>query len=197
VESNAKDFKWPKGCTDSLFKYSVPSVRLETIIRMIPRHLRIEFIKVDAQGADFEVMQSAASELDRIDSFAVEVQTDPLYKGQKTTEDFVEYFTVRGFTLEEEVFQNKHEKNLFFRRRGVKVSEDVPVKALMTPKKKRPIPPLSKSSCLYTVNATITSCGLSEPLYFPELQQLATNFEPTLKKYEERKKQQLPEPTQP
>lgn len=73
-----------------------------------------DFVKVDAQGADFDVMLSAGKSLYRIKSFCVEVQTEPLYRGAKQENDFTEYFQKRGFKMEKKMFQNKHELNMLF-----------------------------------------------------------------------------------
>jgi len=124
--SNATKHKWPGGCTGTAFEVKVPTLRLETIIDALPFET-VEFIKVDAQGADFDVMQSAGKHLRRIKAFVVEVQTEALYSETHTEAEFKEYFERRGFELVKKELQNKHEENLLFRNTLYPLSDDIPI----------------------------------------------------------------------
>jgi len=101
----ADQYRWPGGCTGTSFYFGVPIIRLETILELLPSELEdggrpaVEFLKVDAQGADFEVVQSAGKHLRRIGAFIVEVQLEPLYLDAKNESDYIDYFTQRGFEL--------------------------------------------------------------------------------------------------
>jgi hypothetical protein len=64
----------------------VSVLRLDTILRLIPPSINIELLKVDAQGVDLAVVQSAGKELSRIGTLIVEVQetsANLLYKDQQ------------------------------------------------------------------------------------------------------------------
>jgi len=128
VDPDAKNFKWPGGCTGTNFQVTVPSLTLETVIDMLPFQT-VEFLKVDAQGADFEVVKSAGKNLYRIVSFVVEIQTKPLYKDSATEEQFVDYFQSRGFKMIKKKFQNKQESeaNMLFLNTRYELPTDIPV----------------------------------------------------------------------
>ena len=53
-QANRKD--WPGGCTETKYKILVPTLRLDTIVSKLPFDF-VEFIKVDAQGNDFDVVR--------------------------------------------------------------------------------------------------------------------------------------------
>ena len=48
-----------------MYQVKVPTVRLESILKLIPLD-RVEFLKVDAQGGDFDVVMSAGDLLHKI-----------------------------------------------------------------------------------------------------------------------------------
>jgi FkbM family methyltransferase len=51
----------------------VPVVRLDSILQQIPDHIKVDKIKIDAQGFDLEVIKSAGSQLHRFKSIIGEV----------------------------------------------------------------------------------------------------------------------------
>lgn len=55
--------------------FMVPVIRLEDILRKVPASVEIEFIKIDAQGHDFEVVQGIGRQLSRVKRILAEVQT--------------------------------------------------------------------------------------------------------------------------
>jgi FkbM family methyltransferase len=83
---------------------SVPLLRLDSILRLVPPTVPIELLKVDAQGGDLDAVQSAGVELPRIATLIVEVQAVAetlLYKSQPlaaTVREWVE--GTAGFTFD-------------------------------------------------------------------------------------------------
>ena len=62
----------------------------------------VDFIKVDAQGLDLQIIESAGSLLDRVKGFSIEVRTDgcgPLYTGQPECSKVVQRAAELGFVL--------------------------------------------------------------------------------------------------
>jgi len=117
VNGDAIRKDWPGGCTETAFTYLVPTLRLDTLIRMVPNNIKIEFLKVDAQGSDLDVIQSAGEELVRVGCAVVELQLQrPLYKGSAKEGDFKTLFQQSGFKHEITKIQNleKTEANMFF-----------------------------------------------------------------------------------
>jgi len=53
-DTDKKD--WPGGCASTKYKILVPTLRLETIVAHLPVNI-VEFIKIDAQGNDFDVVR--------------------------------------------------------------------------------------------------------------------------------------------
>jgi len=126
IDPEAANIRWPGGCKDTAFQIKVPCLSLETVIDLIPFET-VEFVKIDAQGADFEVIASAGRNLHRIKSFVVEIQTEPLYKDSKAEEHFTSYFSERGFVLVKKKFQNKHEANLLYRNTKYPLPSNIPI----------------------------------------------------------------------
>ena len=94
----------PDSCTQILYSETVPSYRLDTILRKIPKNLVIEFLKVDTQGNDLKVVQSAGVELQRVMRVMLEVQdtrdgNPDFYKDQDTYTDAVDFMASEGFWL--------------------------------------------------------------------------------------------------
>jgi hypothetical protein len=79
----------------------------------------VEFLKVDAQGADFSVVRSAGRRLDNIRSIKLEVATTArqLYRGAADKATVTAFLEGRGFRLvETERQSHDQEENLTFAR---------------------------------------------------------------------------------
>jgi FkbM family methyltransferase len=127
VVEAAKYQRWSGGCDGTSYTFNVPTLRLETIIELLPEDLPIEFVKVDAQGSDFEVMQSAGRLLRRIHAFVVEVQLKPLYAGVKNESDYIDFFGRLGFEMVVKKMQNTKEENILFRNIDFPLSPNIPI----------------------------------------------------------------------
>jgi hypothetical protein len=55
----------------------VAVLRLESLLRLVPDDVRIELVKVDAQGVDLDVAMSAGNQLQRVERFVLEMQRVP------------------------------------------------------------------------------------------------------------------------
>lgn len=106
------------GQLDVVDRFQVPTVRLDTFMnRMGISH--VDFLKVDAQGADLDVIRSAGDRLADIDRVKLEVtKGEQLYFGAATTEEVMAFMTEHGFKLVDRVEQTfGQEENLTFARR--------------------------------------------------------------------------------
>ncbi|MFB3777027.1 MAG: FkbM family methyltransferase [Bryobacteraceae bacterium] len=96
----------------------VPVIRLDTFMELAGIG-RVDYLKIDAQGGDLEVVRSAGDRIRSIGRISLEVQITPfpLYAGGAKKEDVLEYLLRSGFRLEE-VEQQSHvqEENLTFSR---------------------------------------------------------------------------------
>jgi len=81
--------------TNTAHKFTVPTVTLASILRRIPAHIRIKYIKIDAQGHDFKILQSAGDQMSRIEYVRFEMQVDPP-PGRKMVADIPSYAQVES-----------------------------------------------------------------------------------------------------
>jgi FkbM family methyltransferase len=112
--------KWigKKGQLDVVDRFQVPTIRLDTFMnRMGIKH--VHFLKVDAQGADLDVIRSAGDRLADIDRITLEVTKDEqLYQGAADPKTVLAFMNDHGFELVERNEQTfGQEENLTFVRR--------------------------------------------------------------------------------
>ena len=76
----------------------VPTITLEMLLGWLNRP--VEFIKVDAQGLDLAVVQSAHSRMSQVQSFQLEIVSDDcdsIYKGQPKCSEVLPIVAGLGF----------------------------------------------------------------------------------------------------
>lgn len=115
---------------------NVPTMRLETLLNLIPLDYYIEFLKVDARGYDLEVVRSAGRHLHRIEKVKMEVAVTPvqLYKNAKTKDEVVSFMEKNGFSLYKvETQSDGQEENLTFVNVGKRNVRNRDVKLGFTP----------------------------------------------------------------
>lgn len=98
----------------------VPTIRLDTFLAEAGIG-EVEFLKIDAQGGDFNVILSAGERLRDIRRIVLEVAVTPrqLYQGAADKASIVAYMTARGFELAGSETQSHGQKqNLTFLRVG-------------------------------------------------------------------------------
>lgn len=95
----------------------VPVIRLDTALSEL-RLGEIEWLKIDAQGNDLDVIRSAGDRLQDIQRVTCEVAVKPSpYQGACSYYDVVTYMIARNFTLVDERQQSfEQELNLTFER---------------------------------------------------------------------------------
>ena len=97
-------------------KVRVPTMRLDTFMKWMGIS-RVEYLKVDAQGADLSVVRSAGERIKDIQKITLEVAVTPvsLYEGASTRADVIEFFECKGFELAGvETQTHGQEENLTF-----------------------------------------------------------------------------------
>jgi FkbM family methyltransferase len=97
---------------------TVPTMRLDTFMNRAGIK-RVDFLKIDAQGLDLEVVKSAGNRLDDVIKVQLEATTVSYrqYEGSPDKSDIVDYMKSRGFRLTAEEFQSHgQEANLTFLR---------------------------------------------------------------------------------
>jgi len=83
----------------------VPSVTLASIIRRIPDGISLKYLKINAQGHDFDVLKSAGAYLQRVENVHFEMQVDPPRNRQLVKEvpryaDVASFMNQNGFHYE-------------------------------------------------------------------------------------------------
>jgi FkbM family methyltransferase len=76
----------------------LPMRRFDSVIRegTIPS---IDFLKIDSQGFELNVLQGFGAELDKLLGVRLETQFRPMYKNQGLFHDIYDYLSARGFIL--------------------------------------------------------------------------------------------------
>jgi FkbM family methyltransferase len=99
-------------------RFAVPALRLDTFLERAGIR-QVEFLKIDAQGADLAVLRSAGERLRDIQKISLEVQITPvpLYEGGSLKEAVLQHMQRAGFHLiTAERQSHDQEENLTFER---------------------------------------------------------------------------------
>lgn len=94
----------------------VPTIRLDTFMNEVGIR-RVDFLKIDAQGADLSVLKSAGNRIYDVGKIVLEVPLTPapLYEGSHSKEECLQFMADSGFTfMEEENQSGGQEANLTF-----------------------------------------------------------------------------------
>jgi FkbM family methyltransferase len=94
----------------------VPTIRLDTFLRVAGLRT-VDYLKVDAEGLDLRVVESAAGRLKDIRKIKLEVDTNPhrLFQGAPGHDEVVSFFTANNFDLvKTEAQSGGRQENLTF-----------------------------------------------------------------------------------
>jgi FkbM family methyltransferase len=97
-------------------KVTVGTIRLDTFLNLAGIQ-SVDYLKIDAQGMDLDVVRSAGNRLKDIHRICLEcdVTPHPLYRGASTKSETVEYLESHGFALIDVLPQSEgQEENLTF-----------------------------------------------------------------------------------
>ena len=104
---------WPSGNTLKTIKVlKLESIRLDTFIKN-NNISEIDFLKIDAQGADLQVVKSCGDMLNIIKKIQVEVCDIQIYKTGNMLEETVAYLVDRGFNKIQTIQHNKTKDVVF------------------------------------------------------------------------------------
>lgn len=87
----------------------VPGWRLDTLInKWNLKDVEIDYVKIDTQGTDLNVVKSLGTSISNVKKISVEVQLEELYKGSPTKEEVNSYMSKNNFTcIEEETHRQR------------------------------------------------------------------------------------------
>lgn len=77
----------------------VPVMRLASIFDTVVRPEAKTWLKLDVQGFEMQVLEGAAGVLDRIDAIQAEISLEPLYDGETTFGNILDFMERSGFVL--------------------------------------------------------------------------------------------------
>lgn len=90
-------------------EYNVNCVRLDHF--MEEKNINyIDFLKIDTQGSDYDVILSLGEKIKKVKKIELEVILMPFYKNQPTRETIISYLNEKGFDLIDE--SPNHEENV-------------------------------------------------------------------------------------
>lgn len=98
-------------------KLEVEIIRLDDYVREHGIE-QIDFLHIDTQGTDLDVLKSLGDALSKVHAGVVEVPQSSevmLYKGQHSREEMLEFLEQNGFYVWKEI-QQQNETNIYFRK---------------------------------------------------------------------------------
>ena len=101
-------------------KTTVPTIRLDTFMNLAGIET-VDYLKIDAQGADLAVLKSLGDRLKDLAKIHLEVSVtpNPVYQGCASKKEIVEFLQERGFELVAEELQSEgQEENLTFENKA-------------------------------------------------------------------------------
>jgi len=114
--------KWknadPKSKLATVNTYEVECIRLDTFIKQNNITKTIDFIKIDAQGHDLNVIKSLGEDIYNVREILAEVKVVEfeLYKGEGTKKDMLDYMSSKDFSIYKTEPNTHHqEENIWFK----------------------------------------------------------------------------------
>jgi FkbM family methyltransferase len=107
-------------------KVTVGTIRLDTFLNLAGIQ-SVDYLKIDAQGLDLDVVKSAGNRLKDFHRICLEcdVTSHPLYRGASTKSETVEFLESRGFALIDVLPQSDgQEENLTFENKAARGVSD-------------------------------------------------------------------------
>lgn len=108
-------------------KTTVPTIRLDTFMNLAGIHA-VDYLKIDAQGADLAVLKSSGNRLKDFRKIYLEVSVTPhpVYQGCASKKETVEFLGERGFELVAvETQSDGQEENLTFENRAANTQREL------------------------------------------------------------------------
>lgn len=117
-----KDTKFYKYCEDTCEsfddlkeKINVKCIRLDSLIE--ENNIKeIEYIKIDTQGTDLDVVKSLGDKISIVKKISLEIQLEELYKGSSTKDEVFSYMFMNNFRHDDDNnhYDNGYEKDFVF-----------------------------------------------------------------------------------
>jgi FkbM family methyltransferase len=108
-------------------KTTVPTIRLDTFMNLVGIQT-VDYLKIDAQGADLAVLKSSGNRLKDFRKIYLEVSVTPhpVYQGCASKKETVEFLEARGFELVAVESQSDgQEENLTFENRAPNMQREL------------------------------------------------------------------------
>ena len=111
------------GFDDVALVFDVQTKRLDTFMQ--ENHIEhIDFLKIDTQGTDLNVIKSLGKMINKVDIIEAEVHIKPLYKNSFHKEEIIDFMKKNNFNLileeENEIGLDNYERRFTFKRKDFK-----------------------------------------------------------------------------
>ena len=111
------------GFDDVTLVFDVQTKRLDTFMR--ENHIEhIDFLKIDTQGTDLNVIKSLGKMINKVDNIEAEIHIKPLYKNSFHKEEIIDFMEKNNFNLileeENEIGLDNYERRFTFKRKNFK-----------------------------------------------------------------------------
>ena len=80
-------------------KEDVKIISLNEVFIKEKKSFKNNFLKIDAQGYEKEILESGENILDNFTGISCEISVQPLYKGEAKFLDIINYLIARGFEI--------------------------------------------------------------------------------------------------
>ena len=105
-----------------IIKYSTIEVEVDTLDNILGHLSHIDYLKLDTQGSEYEILQGAKNLLKVTDKIKCEVEFTEWYEGQKLEKDVIKLLSEYGFEEKERKNASKSHCDIFFEK--IKLEEN-------------------------------------------------------------------------
>ena len=99
--------------------YSEIEVKTNTLDNVLGHLPHIDYLKLDTQGSEYEILLGAEKMLPKIKQIKWEVEFVEWYEGQKLDKDIVEFLDSKGFKKVRQSGRSKTHCDMFFTRKDL------------------------------------------------------------------------------
>jgi FkbM family methyltransferase len=99
--------------------YTEMEVKVNTLDNVLGHLTHIDYLKLDTQGSEYEILLGAKEMLPKVKKIQCEVEFIEWYKGQKLAEEVVEFLESKGFKKVGKKRASHTHCDLFFTRRDL------------------------------------------------------------------------------
>jgi len=104
---------------EDLKSFDIIQVQTDTLFNVLGHLEKVDFLKLDTQGSEYEVLEGAGNLLKKVKQIKCEVEFSQWYKGQKLAKDVKLFLENNGFTLYKERKSTNHSDYYFINNKFI------------------------------------------------------------------------------